>query len=71
MIRSEILSSDRDNSILIRGYFQNVIFKAETDSRNQEGECHVSQQIIDEWTWTGLRKREVLTAYKAHFVHCD
>lgn len=71
MITSEILGSDRDNSVLIREYFQDVIYKGETASRSQEGECHVSQQINDEWTWTGVRKREVLTAYKAHFVRSD
>ena len=71
MIRSEILGSDRDNSVLIREFFQDVIYKAEAASRSQEGECHVSQQINDKWTWTGLRKREVLTAYKARFVRCD
>lgn len=42
-----------------------------SDSRNQEGECHVSREISDEWAWTGVRKWEVLTAYKAHSVHYD
>lgn len=56
MTTSETLDSDRDYSVHIREYFQVVIYKAVTDSRNQEGECHVSQEISDEWTWTGVRK---------------
>jgi len=68
MMTNKILGSDRGNSVLIRECFQDVICKAETASRNWEGERHVSELRNGKWTWMGLRKKEVLTAYKAHFV---
>lgn len=65
------IGSATDNTVFVRDYFWDVICKTETASRNQEGECPVSQQINDKWIFTGLRKWKVFTAYKARFVHCD
>lgn len=65
------IGSATDNAVFAREHFRDVIWKTETASRNQEGECHVSQLINNKWILTGLRKWRVFTAYKAHFVHCD
>lgn len=70
-IITDHIGSTTDNAVFARGHFWDVICKTETASRNQEGECHVSQQINDKWILTGLRKWRVFTAYKAHLIHCD